>query len=359
MSSTMHIGLSMECDYRYGLSQSEAFDEAFSTAKLAEEHGFTGVWLAERHFATPERTAGVPSIVSAPLILATAIAGQTSHLRIGIGVLVLPLGHPIRMAEEVATLDNICHGRLDLGVGRSGFTRVYEGYDVPYEESRQRFLEYLNVMRLAWSQDQFSYQGDVYSFNDVCVIPKTFQKPYPPLWSAATTRESFPLYGEMGLNILVGLRGMTVPGLAEAIVDYRDAWADAGHSGTGQVILRIPIYVADTSDKALAEPEESAMHAYARLQRAFTGTIGKEGTTLGEERAERSQSLSAITYDDLLRDRFAFGEPDTVTSRLQELRDDLQLEGFIMESNVGGKIDQTLVKNSIRMFAGEVVPNLH
>jgi len=359
MTSTMHIGLSMECDYRYGLSQTEAFDEAFFTAKLAEEQGFTGVWLAERHFATPERTAGVPSIVSAPLILATAIAGQTTHLRIGIGVLVLPLGHPIRMAEEVATLDNISHGRLDLGVGRSGFTRVYEGYDVPYDESRQRFLEYLNVMRLAWSQDQFSYEGDVYSFKEVCVIPKTFQKPYPPLWSAATTRGSFPLYGEMGLNILVGLRGMTVPVLAEAIQEYRQAWEDMGHPGTGQVILRIPIYVADTKEKALAEPEASSMHAYARLQRAFTGTAGKESATAGEERAERSQSLSAITYDDLLRDRFAFGEPDVVTSRLQQLRDDLQLEGFIMESNVGGKIDHTLVHKSIKMFANDVVPNLH
>ena len=358
MSSTLHIGLSMECDYRHGLTQSEAFDEAFSTANLAEEQGFTGVWLAERHFARPDRTAGVPSIVSAPLILATAIAGRTSHIRIGIGVLVLPLGHPIRMAEEVATLDNICQGRLDLGVGRSGFTRVYEGYDIPYDESRSRFLEYLNVMRLAWTEEQFSYKGEVYSFDDICVIPKTFQKPHPPLWSAATTRESFPLYGEMGLNILVGLRGMTVPDLAEAIQDYREAWANAGHSGIGQVILRIPIYVADTTEKALAEPEESATHAYARLQRAFTGTIGKAGTTAGEERAERSQSLATITYDDLLRDRFAFGEPSAVTSRLQQLRDDLRLEGFIMESNVGGRIDQELVENSIRMFAGEVVPNL-
>ena len=358
MGGTMHIGLSMECDYRYGLSQSEAFDEAFSTASLAEEQGFTTVWLAERHFATPERTGGVPSIVSAPLILATAIAGRTSRLRIGIGVLVLPLGHPIRMAEEVATLDNISQGRLDLGVGRSGFTRVYEGYDVPYSESRQRFIEYLNVMRLAWTQESFSYKGDVYSFNDVCVIPKTLQKPHPPLWSAATTRESFPLYGEMGLNILVGLRGMTVPDLAEAVKDYREAWTNARHPGTGRVILRIPIYVASSMEKALAEPEDSATHAYARLQRAFTGTIGKAGTTVGEERAERSQSLATITYDDLLRDRFAFGDPDTVTSRLQQLRDDLELEGFIMESNVGGKVDQELVWKSIKMFAGQVVPNL-
>ena len=141
------------------------------------------------------------------------VAAELEAVEIARGLVNEPANvvNPVRMAEEVATLDNICHGRLDLGVGRSGFTRVYESYDVPYDESRQRFLEYLNVMRLAWSQEQFSYEGDVYSFNEVCVIPKTFQKPYPPLWSAATTRESFPLYGEMGLNILVGLRGMTVP----------------------------------------------------------------------------------------------------------------------------------------------------
>ena len=78
------------------------------------------------------------------------------YIRVGIGVLVLPLGHPIRMAEEVATLDNISKGRFDLGVGRSGFTRVYDGYDLPFSESRSRFLEYLEVMRLAWTEDSFS-----------------------------------------------------------------------------------------------------------------------------------------------------------------------------------------------------------
>ena len=81
------------------------------TADLAEEQGFNGVWLAERHFATPNRTGGVPSIASAPLILATAIASRTSRLRIGIGVLVLPLGHPIRMAEEVPQVKD----QLSLG----------------------------------------------------------------------------------------------------------------------------------------------------------------------------------------------------------------------------------------------------
>ncbi len=312
----MHIGLSMECDYRPDLTQQQAFDEAFSLADTAEEMEFDGVWLAERHFATPRGSAGVPSIVSAPLVLATAIAVRTSKLRVGTGVLVLPLGHPIRMAEEVATLDNICQGRFDLGVGRSGFTRSYEGYDLSYEKSRSRFLEYLEVMRRSWTEDTFSYEGDTYKFKDVSVIPKPYQKPHPPLWAAATTRESFSIMGGLGLNILVGLRGMTVTDLVDAIGDYRESYSGAGYGGNGKVMLRVPIYVAPSAERALSEPRESAMHAYARLQEAFTGSVGKTGTTAAEERANRAKTLAAVTYDELLRERLAYGAPQSVADRL-------------------------------------------
>ena len=348
----MHIGLSMECDYRPHLTQQQAFDEAFMIAREAEDLEFDGVWLAERHFATPTGAGGVPSIVSAPMILATAIAERTQRIRVGIGVLVLPLGHPIRMAEEVATLDNICQGRFDLGIGRSGFTRSYEGYDLPYEESRSRFGEYLDVMRLSWTEDTFSYEGPTYTFKDVSVIPKPYQKPYPPLWAAATTRPTFALFGEMGLDILVGLRGMTVIDLADAIKDYRASNPD------GKIVLRIPIYVADSMEQAHSEPQESAMKAYARLQQAFTGSVGRAGTEAGEERAERGERLAAITYDDLLRDRLAYGTPDVVTERLIELRDTLGLSGFIMESNVGGAVPTEQMLKSVRLFGEEVAPKL-
>jgi len=84
--------------------------------------------------------------VASPLIIATAIAAKTTRIRVGTAVLVLPLGHPVRMAEEVATLDHISQGRLDLGIGRSGFPWAYEGYDIPYSESRERFREFFDVM---------------------------------------------------------------------------------------------------------------------------------------------------------------------------------------------------------------------
>ena len=200
----MHYGLIMECDYRYGNTQEEAFDEAFDMADAAEKGGLDGVWLAERHFAAPRgpldvQGAGIPSIVSAPLIISTAIVAKTERLRVGVAVNVLPLNHPVRMAEEIATLDQISHGRIDFGVGRSGFMRAYEGYDIPYEESRERFQENLEIILAAWTNERFSYEGKHYKFNDVCVIPKPYQQPHPPLRMAATTKETFPQVGKLGI----------------------------------------------------------------------------------------------------------------------------------------------------------------
>lgn len=129
----MHVGLVMECDYRAGATQEQAFEELFTQMELAEAEGLDGVWLAERHFAAPGGPldalgVGIPSVASAPLILASAIAARTQRVRIGMAVSVLPLYHPIRLAEEAATVDHISKGRLDFGVGRSGFARAYQGY---------------------------------------------------------------------------------------------------------------------------------------------------------------------------------------------------------------------------------------
>ena len=303
----MKFGLMMECDYREGRTQEDAFDEAFETAVnaeawgfdgvwLAERHfappgsgraipsvvasplifataiaaktshirvgtavlvlplghpvrmaeeavnaeawGFDGVWLAERHFAPPGSGRAIPSVVASPLIFATAIAAKTSHIRVGTAVLVLPLGHPVRMAEEVATLDNISRGRLDLGIGRSGFPWAYDGYDIPYSESRARFREY-------------------YNFRDVCLIPKPYQKPHPPLRYAASTRETFAAMGEFGLPIFAGLGGAGISDLSEAILEYRAAWKEAGHPGEGDVILRVGVYVAEDMGQALSEPRKA------------------------------------------------------------------------------------------------------
>lgn len=349
----MKFGLMMECDYREGRTQGEAFEEAFATADNAEKWGFDGVWLAERHFAPPSSGRAIPSVVASPLIFATAIAAKTDRIRVGTAVLVLPLGHPVRMAEEVATIDNISQGRLDLGIGRSGFPWAYDGYDIPYSESRERFMEYFQVMKLAWTEERFSYQGEYYNFNDVCVIPKPHQQPHPPLRYAASTRETFAAMGELGLPIFAGLGGSAISDLAEAVAEYRDAWCEAGHPGEGDVVLRVGIYVAEDMRRAVSEPYESTMSYYDRIRQGLIQTATSFG---GERRVQRAAALANLTYEDALEDRLIYGTPEAVSERIADWRDLLGLSGVIMEPNVGGNISTELLDTSARLFAEEVAP---
>ncbi len=359
----MHIGLVLECDYRTGATQEEAFTEAFEMVDMAEELGLDGLWLAERHFAAPRRPtdpmgAGIPSVSSVPLVMASAIAARTQRIRIGTGVSVLPLCHPVRLAEEAATVDQVSRGRLDFGVGRSGFPRSYEGYGIPYGESRERFQESLEVIMKAWTQERFSHRGKYYTFNDLSVVPKPYQKPHPPIRVAATTKETFPQVGSMGMPLVTGLRGFTLPELTQQLQEYRSAWKKGGHPGNGDVYLRIPAYVAATADKALAEPEASTMRSYRRLAENFAKSAKSAGTTASEDRAARAERLADVTYEELLQDRLAYGTPDMVVERLRDLRDRMGLKGVMIEPNVGGGIPGDRVMNSVRLFAREVAPNL-
>lgn len=359
----MHLGLIMECDYRESGTQEDAFREAFSVVDAAEEDGLDGVWLAERHFAAPNRPtdafgAGIPSIVSVPLIMASAIAARTQRLRIGLAVAVLPLCHPIRMAEEAATVDQVSQGRLEFGIGRSGFARAYEGYGIPYSESRERFQESLDVILKAWTEHRFSHQGKYFEFDDVCVVPKPYQQPHPPLRMAATTKDTFTQVGKLGLPIFVGLRGFDVSDLAQHLDVYREVLRESGHPGDGDVLLRIPVYVSETAEQANQDAEASTIKSYRRMAENFGRSAGGAGTVNSEERAQRAEKLSAVTYQDLLRDRLAYGTPDMVIQRLKELTSQLGLSGIVMEPNVGGGIPADRMFNSLRLFAKEVAPAL-
>src|SRR5271165_6836987 len=159
----MEFGMFHEFPSLPGRSESEAFDEAMEQVDAAERWGLDVMWLAELHF-DPQR-----SVLSAPLSIASAIAARTRRIKIGIAVQVLPLCHPLRLAEEAATVDQISRGRLIFGVGRSGLPRTYHDYGVSYAESRDRFAEVLDIVEQAWTQPKISFDGKYYSFHNIAV----------------------------------------------------------------------------------------------------------------------------------------------------------------------------------------------
>src|SRR5215468_8902747 len=153
----MHFGVFVE-DARPGLNQSDAFRESFETVDTAEALGLDCIWLGEIHF-NPGR-----SVISAPIAVATAIAARTKRIHVGTAVNVLPLNHPLRIAEEAATIDHLSEGRFELGIGRSGAARTYDVLGIPYGESQARFREALEIIKEAWKGQPFSYEGKFYRF---------------------------------------------------------------------------------------------------------------------------------------------------------------------------------------------------
>jgi alkanesulfonate monooxygenase SsuD/methylene tetrahydromethanopterin reductase-like flavin-dependent oxidoreductase (luciferase family) len=256
----MHFGLFVE-QKRQGVNQSEAFREMWELVDQAEAWGIDCIWLGEIHFDP------VRSVVSASLPIASAIATRTKRLHIGTAVTVIPLNHPLKIAEEVATLDHISEGRIEFGIGRSGVVRSYDTYGIPYAESQGRFHEGLEIIRLAWKGEPFGYEGQFFQVKNATVTPTPVQRPHPPIRMAANSDETFPAVGKMGLPIFIGLRAAEIPDLQEHLASYRSAWREAGHPGDPSVYLRIPVYVSTTEKGAVEEPRESLTYFFERQSR--------------------------------------------------------------------------------------------
>src|SRR5712672_4194277 len=286
--STMEFGMFHQFPALPGRAEREAFEEAFAQVDAAERWGLDTMWLAELHF-DPQR-----SVLSAPLSIACAVAARTSRIKIGIAVQVLPLCHPLRIAEEAATVDQISNGRLIFGVGRSGLPRTYEAYGIPYPESRDRFTETLEIIERAWSQPRFSFEGKYHRFDDVAVTPKPRQKPLPPIRVAASSPDTFSAIGRLGYPIFVMPRG-TFADMAPPIESYRAAYSAAGHPGHGQVYMRVPLYVAETDERARSEPEPSIMHFFREQAARLRASAGRAGTSASDGRAERAAALDHLT----------------------------------------------------------------
>src|SRR5271156_7159572 len=171
----MEVGVYHEFHCRPDQTQAAAFEEALAQIEAADRWGLDAIWLAEIHQQARR------SVMSAPMTVASAIAARTKRIKIGTGVRALPLCHALRLAEETATVDQISQGRLLFGVGRSGNPRSYMAYGVPYSESRERFLETLEIVKRAWTQERFSYEGKYSSLNKPPAVPQPYQKPCPPI----------------------------------------------------------------------------------------------------------------------------------------------------------------------------------
>jgi len=170
-----------------------AIAEQLEQACAAETLGFDSVWLTEHNF-TGE------AVYSDPIPFASALAARTSRVRIGFAVIQLALRHPIRLAVQLALLDNLSRGRLDVGVGRGTLYNEYEfvGYGLRSDDSRERSAEALEVLVRAWTEEPFVHQGKFFQASFPALRPRVYQRPHPPIWRSVVTPASFAECGRPG-----------------------------------------------------------------------------------------------------------------------------------------------------------------
>ena len=320
----------------------------------SEELGFDAVWFTEHHFIDYGLSVD-------PATLAAAAASRTHRVRIGLAAAILPFHHPLRLAEQLALVDILAHGRLDVGVGRGNRPAEFAGYGVPQVESRERFEETVEVMRRAWTEERVSFRGRFFTLDDVRVIPKPVQRPHPPLYQVCASRdgvESAALHGWPMLNSV--LRGPV-----NQLLAHRDAYietlAKAGRSAAEVAALlrdwgvSRQIYVAETDARALAEAKDAELWYQEAFRRfVIPDRIEDAHPALQPGFRAMAQRLATISWEQLVAETLAFGSPDTVARHVEAMR--AMGVGHVLCWMSFGGLPQERVRRSMELFAREVMP---
>jgi alkanesulfonate monooxygenase SsuD/methylene tetrahydromethanopterin reductase-like flavin-dependent oxidoreductase (luciferase family) len=320
----------------------------------SEALGFDSVWLTEHHYADY-------GLSAAPSVLAATVAARTERITIGTAVYVLPFHHPLRLAEETATLDILSGGRLVVGVGRGNRAREFVGHGVSPDESRTRLEEGVEVLLAAWTQPTVTFHGRHWTVPGLSVDPKPLQRPHPPLAVAASSDESVEWTARHGWRLLSSGLGTPLPALRRLRQMYAGALVAANHPPpTIDALLRHwtvtkHVYVADTDAQARADSEAHERWYLDSFARSLStdGLPGLSETSRRQAQA-MAERVTNRTWEQLIEDSLLIGSPETVRAKVAELAE-AGVGELACWMNFGGlPVDQ--VERSMSLFASEVMP---
>ena len=351
----------------------EMLDNLRQQTVLAEELGFEVMWLGEHHFG-PYGIGDLPN----PILLGADLAARTSRIRIGQMANIAPWWHPIRLAEDLAILDNLTEGRIEVGFGRGIWP--YEGPQFHANadprkdaENRELFRETIEVVRKIWSDEYFSHQGENYSFpaedtvfshpsyppdpawqdgervTRLRVTPRPYQKPHPPLWMTVSTDRSVTTAAELGLKACYWQPPpLRIRQRMELYAETRSKLEGRPFSlGEDQAVMR-STYVASSMEDARREAEAGIMSGFI-FNDPFRGR--QVFTNPGEELNDDVR----LDWDFLEPRTLLVGSPDHVAEKIQELREVCSLECLLVEFAHGG-IPQRKILRNLENFATRVMP---
>jgi alkanesulfonate monooxygenase SsuD/methylene tetrahydromethanopterin reductase-like flavin-dependent oxidoreductase (luciferase family) len=307
------------------------------------------VWIAEHHFNDY-------GLCPAPPVLAAYVAARTGTVRVGMGVSLLPLHHPVELAEQLAVLDVLSGGRLDVGIGRGGTLQDYQTFQSDRGDSRARVEEGIALIQHAWSGAPFDFQGRFHSAERLHVRPRPVQRPHPPLFIAANSEDSVLSAARLGLPTLSSFF-VPIDELQRRHLLYRELSLAAGRpeaqvealerQGWG---MRV-VHVAPDHEEALRATEGPFM-GYQRKM-----SVLRSDATGGTVPASFDRSLLRLrAFRDYLDDGWALiGTPAEVRDGLQRYLDATGYRHVLLLMALPG-LDTALALRSMRLFAEEVAP---
>ncbi|MEA2641068.1 MAG: hypothetical protein QOF51_2462 [Chloroflexota bacterium] len=320
-------------------SASELYARWVEQIVLAEELGFGCAWLTEHHFHP------FGGMLPSPQLLIAALASRTSRIRMGPAVTILPLHNPVRIAEDMAMLDVLTGGRLEVGVGRGMGNQYYDVFGADPSTAQQKFEEQVAMLRTAWSDEPLRWDGAFFHCpRPVNVTPKPVQRPHPPLWIPVNADLAHARWvGQQSINLMtLPWYPPTFAPTRRLIDEYRAGLKERERPEQScEVLAYLTAYVGETPERAQreAEPHWEAYRHVAADQRG------------GPEVAPLSYETGAATS------RCVFGDAEMCRQHVRRLRDELGIDRLALRFDFGG-MAQDLVLASMRRFASEVAPVL-
>jgi alkanesulfonate monooxygenase SsuD/methylene tetrahydromethanopterin reductase-like flavin-dependent oxidoreductase (luciferase family) len=301
------------------------YRRALERIEIMDQGGYHAVWLAEHHFNTY-------SVCPSTTLMGMHVAARTKRLRIGTAVTLAGFYHPLRLAEELALLDNLSGGRLDWGAGRGYDATEFRAFDVRVEDSAARMKECVDIVLAAWRDGRVNHRGAHWQFEDIEVLPKPAQKPHPPVWLAASSPESVERAAAAGFSILMDPHSSHTQ-IGEKRALYARTLAAHGHSLAGREF--------PTARMIAIAPTDAEAEAVARAGAAWTiGSYARVPGTPVDPGAAVERYVNEVAIH---------GCPERVVDQIQALRAQIGLDYLMCAP---------LSHESFMLFTDRVLPKL-
>jgi alkanesulfonate monooxygenase SsuD/methylene tetrahydromethanopterin reductase-like flavin-dependent oxidoreductase (luciferase family) len=334
-------------------SDYEVYRNDLKLADLAEPLGFDSIWSVEHHF-TPYTM--VPDVVQ----FLTYMAGRTSKIELGSMVVVLPWHDPVRVAEQIAMLDLLSNGRIIIGFGRGAATVEYNGFRVPMEESRERFVEAAEVVVKALANERFEHQGKFFQIPEMSIRPRPFSHPERRLYGAAVSPDTAERMAKLGLGVLVAIPLYGWDAQAKDVERHNELTRQMGHEPVPPITSSF-VFCAETEKEAREGARQHMGGYWGSADAHYHFSDGHLKSVKGYEHygviADNAKTTTPEQGVEGFVSLQVAGTPDQCLEQIYTMQDKVKLNHFIAVFSYGGMPHEVAERN-LRLFASEVMPKL-